>query len=456
MIGLPFKEGKIMSKKPIVTIESQIKGLDDLKKKFDIVEIDESNEKYNLLTCKDLVKRFGSNIDYSVWIQLKINKGHTKNTNYGTPKDSKLYLEDCLLDLNNWVEVLINFDKNNSNQQLSLFEEDNVLELEKEPVSPSGGEDNAWNGYFKKSEKVRKNNLLKQYSFFELFDDHSSSWLYTNIDWRKFIPSQNEIVTMVKNTILKYKDKPGRYEDGWFDDTSKWITRDGALSDYELFERVRFQLRLYLVPYKSFGRVSTDLCFSHSYYKESVHYRFYFNNGILETCGTCDYDKKDLPKYNIYSEELIGWLRDTLNVPYKEIDSDDEILKKGVEQFLNSYLWYGKEEYNWQIRIKNFKDWKAFKADFFSFKKEKNIENNGSSSFCGYDGYRGSLDFDKNKYGLRIVQKKKLREQLNREIIPTDYNDESLVFDLKGDEVFKKAYELFGSSIKQLSLLDFI
>ena len=161
MIGLPFKEGKIMSKKPIVTIESQIKGLDDLKKKFDIVEIDESNEKYNLLTCKDLVKRFGSNIDYSVWIQLKINKGHTKNTNYGTPKDSKSYLEDCLLDLNNWVEVLINFDKNNSNQQLSLFEEDNVLELEKEPVSPSGGEDNAWNGSFKKSEKVRKNNLLK-------------------------------------------------------------------------------------------------------------------------------------------------------------------------------------------------------------------------------------------------------------------------------------------------------
>jgi hypothetical protein len=45
---------------------------------------------------------------------------------------------------------------------------------------------------------------------------------------------------------------------------------------------------------------------------------------------------------------------------------------------------------------------------------------------------------------------------LNRNIITTDYDNKSLVFELKGDEVFKKAYELFGSCIKQLSLLDFI
>lgn len=444
-----------MSKKPAITIENQIKGLDDLKKIFDVVEIDENNEKYNLLTCKDLVKRFGSNIDYSVWIQLKISKGHTKNTNYGTPKDSKSYLEDCLLDLNNWVELLINFDKNNSKQQLSLFEEDNVLELEKEPVSPRGGEDNDWNGYFKKVEKVRKNNLLKQYSFFELFNDHSSSWLYTDIDWRKFIPSQNEIVTMFKNTILKYKDKPGRYEDGWFDDTSKWITRDGALSDFELFERVRFQLRLYLVPYKSFGHVITDLSFNHSYFEESIEYRFYLNNGKLESYGSYDYDKTDLPIYDLNNEEFVSWLRKTLDVPTKEIDSDDEVLNNGIEQFLNSFLWYGREEYNWKTRIKNFKDWKSFKNDFFSFKKMKNIDNNGSSSLIASDGYRGSLNYDKNKYGITILQDKKLREELNRKIIPTDYNDDSLVIELKGDEVFKKAFELFGS-VKQVSLLDFM
>lgn len=46
-----------MSKRPDIQIEQQIKGLDDLKKHFDVVEIDESHEKYNLLTCKDIVKK---------------------------------------------------------------------------------------------------------------------------------------------------------------------------------------------------------------------------------------------------------------------------------------------------------------------------------------------------------------------------------------------------------------
>ena len=42
---------------------------------------------------------------------------------------------------------------------------------------------------------------------------------------------------------------------------------------------------------------------------------------------------------------------------------------------------------------------------------------------------------------------------LNRNIITTtEHDNKSLVFELKGDEVFKKAFELFGSSINQLSL----
>lgn len=442
-----------MSRKPDTNIETQIIGLEELKRKFDIVEIDDSHEKYNILTCKDIVRRGGTIINYIVWLQLKINKSHEVKNNYSTKKDSKTYLEDCLKDLNLWVELLINFDKKNTKQRLSLFEEDNVEILEKEPDSPRGGEDNTWNSNNRKVEKVRKNNLLKQYSFFELFNEHSSLWLYTDIDWRKFLPTQDEFVNMFKNIILKYKDNPGRYDDGWFDDEYNWITRDGALSDFELFERVRFETRLYLLPYKHYGRVSTDLSFSHTYFEESIDYRFYFNNGKLESYGSCDYDKKDLPKYNLYSEEFINWLRETFNVPFKEIDLDDEVLRSGIEQFLDSYLWYGREEYNWQNRIKNFKDWKSFKNDFFNFKKEKNINNNGGSSFSSWDGFSGSLDFDKSKYGLTIVQDKKLREMLNRNIITTtEHDNKSLVFELKGDEVFKKAFELFGSSINQLSL----
>ena len=211
-----------MSKSPDIQIEQQIKGLDDLKKHFDVVEIDDSHEKYNLLTCKDIVRRSGTIINYSVWIQLKINKAHPTKFKYSQSKDSKAYLEDCISNLLDWVELLVNFEKKNSNKQLSLFEEDNVDELEKEPPSPTGGEDNSWNSYYRKVEKVRKNNLKKQFTFFQLFNDHAASWLYEDIDWRKFLPTQDEFETIFKNIILKYKDNPGRYEDGWFDDEYKW------------------------------------------------------------------------------------------------------------------------------------------------------------------------------------------------------------------------------------------
>lgn len=44
-----------------------------------------------------------------------------------------------------------------------------------------------------------------------------------------------------------------------------------------------------------------------------------------------------------------------------KVDSDENILEKGITQFLDSYLWYGKDEYDWKTRINKFKDWKSFK-----------------------------------------------------------------------------------------------
>ena len=234
------------------------------------------------------------------------------------------------------------------------------------------------------------------------------------------------------------------------------FTRDGALSDIELYNRVMFQTRLYLVPYKEYFHVSTDDSYSKFIFEESTSYRFYLGNGKFEHCGSSDLDKYELPKYDFFNEEFIAWLRETFNVPYKDIDSDDEVLKDALKQFFDGYLWYGKEEYNWQERIKNFKDWKAFKNDFFNFKKEKNIDNNGGSSLCADDGYRGSLCFDKSSYGIEIYHKNSIREKIGREIKPSHNDNESLIFKLKGDEVFKKAFELFSLNTKQLTLLDFL
>jgi hypothetical protein len=86
----------------------------------------------------------------------------------------------------------------------------------------------------------------------------------------------------------------------------------------------------------------------------------------------------------------------------------------------------------------------------------KNINCNGSCSLIAEDGYRGSLDYFSSKYSITIYQNRKLREKLNREITTCCYSNESLVFEIKGDEIFKKAFDFFGSNIKQLSLLDFM
>ena len=71
----------------------------------------------------------------------------------------------------------------------------------------------------------------------------------------------------------------------------------------------------------------------------------------------------------------------------------------------------------------------------------KNINCNGGCSLIAEDGYRGSLDYFSSKYSITIFQNKKLREKLNREITTCCYSNESLVFEIKGDEIFKKAYE---------------
>lgn len=63
-----------MSKTPQIKIDSQIVGLDELKKKFDIVEIDESHDRYNLLTCKGYSKEKLVRNSILRLLQLKINK----------------------------------------------------------------------------------------------------------------------------------------------------------------------------------------------------------------------------------------------------------------------------------------------------------------------------------------------------------------------------------------------
>lgn len=436
---------------------TSIKGLDKLSTCFDVVEIEEK-EKYNLLTCKDRVVKANDHIQYVVWLQLKINKTTTKS-NYGATTTSEEFLERCVADLNNWVDLLINFEKKGfclEPQQLSLFDEpakEGELILEKLPNSPTGGEDNSWNSYFTKCAKIKISNLKKQYTFFELYDDNSASYIYREVNWRAFIPSDEKVLEEMKRVITKYKNNPGRYDDGWFDDVYNYVRRDGALSDYELYTRVRFQTRLFFVHYTSFKHANVDLSFNANVYEDRESYRYWFDGKKMN--GNSFDNILDNKEYDFFEPDFVQWLRDTLNVPYKDYDTDEFTLKNAIEQFMCGYSVMD----NWKEVLNKCNTSKEFVSEINTYLTiVKPSLRNGGSSLCCNDGYGGGISYDK-KGSIKVTQNLKIRDMLGRDTYETtSYLDEdALIYDLNGNDIYIKAFELFKTnSESQSSLFDFL
>ena len=437
--------------------KNSIKNFDKIKNHFDLVEIDSSNEKYNLLTCKDRANRINSDIDYIVWLELKISKEVDDEKLYYQKSDNE-YIESCIEEILNWINILKNFDKTNNSVQLSLF--DNAadsLQLEKLPPSPTV--DSKWNKYFNDCNRINKDNLMKQYSFFELFNDSSSSFIYQDIDWRIFLPTKDEVLEELKRVIIKYKDNCGRYDDGWFDDEYNYITRDGALSDYELYSRVMMQSRLYFVKSQRYRYVSTDLSFSSWVFEDSQTYKFWFDGKKMNYYGSHDNDKIDLPKFDFFNDDFVLWLRETFKVDSKPYQTDEGALKYGIYQFMESNFPYdSKNSFNWKEEINTSKTSKEFIKKVQQYLKSDTSSNrNGGSSLCGVDGYNGSISYDK-KCEIILRQELKFRKALNREINNLEeYANDVIIFKLTGNEIYEKAYEFYyvDTSV-QTSLFDFI
>jgi hypothetical protein len=439
---------------------SSIKELDILKSKFDEAVL-ENMEDYRLLTLRDKANK--SNYDWIVWLQVKIPYGSQKNT-YGASRSDNDYIQGVCKSISDWVEILKNFEKSDKGKQLSLFWDDSEDELEKEPESPSG-ENGNWEKYFRNCNKVRKNNLMKQYSFFELCD-LSGAWYsyrepYVVESWKKHLPkSDKEMIELVKDAIVKgttTDEGHGRFDDFWWDDEYGYMTCDGALSNIELINRVKSLIRLYLVPYTSYFHVNTDLSYSTSVFEEQIRYRYWFDGKKINSSSWSS--AKDLPSYELYDLEFIDWLRNHFNIPYRDVVSDDYVLKQNLRHFFSSTLWYAKDEYNFEAKINTFKDWKQFKSDIFSFLKKKDIDgSNGGGSGYSIDGFRGG--YDKSGKGSVIVrQNKELRIALNRIVDESKVNDygEVEIFNLSGDDIYKEAFRLFKKeTVKQTSLFDFM
>lgn len=176
--------------------------------------------------------------------------------------------------------------------------------------------------------------MKKKYSFFELCDISNSWNAYHEPSvvqsWISKLPKSNaEMIELVKDAIVKgtsSEEGYGRYEEFWWDDCSGYMTRDGALSDFEIIDRVKRLIRLYLVPYTRYFHVYTDNAFSSWEYEEKRDFRFWFDGRKIE--GMSWLKSEDLPEYELFDYEFISWLREYLVFLKKEVISDDDILRK--------------------------------------------------------------------------------------------------------------------------------
>jgi len=428
-----------------------------LKKHFDDVDL-ERTEVCNVLTLRDKANR--ANYDWIVWLQVKIPfKGH--NSHAG--ESDEQYVEGVCKDILEWVDLLKNFDRLDI-KQLSLFDDGKSDELDPLPEAPINGDGN-WNKYFKDCERIKVSNLKKKYSFFELCSIANSWHSYNDPSviksWIDMLPKSNaEMIELVKDAIIKgtsSEDGHGRFEDSWWDDCSGYMTRDGALSDFEIISRVKHLIRLYLVPYTRYFHVSTDLAYSSWEFQTKTAYRFWFDGKKIQ--GMSWLNDNELPEYELYDEKFISWLRDYFHIEYKEVMNDEDVLKSTLVHLFKSAYRECDTPFDVLEEIKKSKSFNEFKAKALSHAK---LGNGGSGGYFK-DGFSTDIDLFAGKKGhvIKVRQLAQLRIDLGRSIegmeVDNYWQRDVYVYKLTFAEALEKAYELFGpQKPKQLDLFDFL
>ena len=432
-------------------------SLAGLKKHFDEVLL-ERTEFCNVLTLRDKANR--TNYDWIVWLQVKIR---IRDRNSYSVRSEEEFIEGACKDILNWVDLLKS-DKS-ENKQLLLFDDGSNDELEPEPSSPSDDGEGNWNTYYRDLERVRKNNLKKRYTFFELCDVSNSYYAYNDPSvvqsWINKLPKTNaEMIELVKAAIIKgttSEEGHGRFKEFWWDDPTRYMTRDGALSDYELIARVKQLVRLYLVPYTRYFHVFTDNVYASSEFKPKTDYRFWFDGRNIND-SSCS--NNDLPKYELYDETFIAWLRDYFKISHKDVISDDDVLRENlIGLFERAFNKDERSKFDVFDELKKAKNVNEFKAKALAHAK---LGNGGGSGYS-IDGFSGSYDLFQGKKGhvLTITQSIQQRVELDRNVegleIDSWDNKKVYVYKLTFAQALEKAYELFGpQKPKQLDLFDFL
>jgi len=288
--------------------------------------------------------------------------------------------------------------------------------------------------------------------------------LETKVDFSQYenqLPTYDELKEYVKNTITYcFKNSvEDLYEEKYQGQLwSEFMDRlfEKPMTDIELYSSVMRCVRIWLLPETKV--IESDNLFDETATETSYELYWEGQNG--------QYNKNNskITGHSFYEDvEFITFLRDFFSSPVCECVSDEEVLKIYINQTLDSMLWYGKEDYDLENRIKTFKNASQFSADLGRFIKERDIDTNGGSGGSFIDSYSYSYDNQFSKPRLAIAMNKEYRLSLCREIdetLPPRYfqnDDKVTVYHLEGNEFWKVAFDVLkGEPVKELSLFDFI
>lgn len=433
---------------------SSQKELEGLRKHFDAVTI-EDLDKYKLLTLKDKSKK--SSMDWIVWIQVKVAYGYSEGH---TSKTDDEQLSKVCESINEWIELLKNFDKNSQVKQISLFDDDtNGIELK--PESPKN--DKGWSSYFKVCEAIDKRNTIKKFKFFDMCDLMYPKYIYKDVDYRHLLPeSSEELIEIIKDVIVQTETNridENKDENSWeyssFDNEYNYIAYGKALSDIELMNRLKFMLRIYLVPYKRYYHKGNHNDNEPIVYGTRHSSRFWYNLGKIESNQYTDMDKQIMPEYTIFTDEFVQWLRDYFDIPISEYISDEDILKENMKCFFKSI--FGHELEGFTTTIESSNKWQEFRKKVYA---HPDYSNNCGGSGYSLDGFKGSYSlFGKGEVSVRQSQADRNRMGRNVDDLKPYFLDSenTLLWSFKGDEIYKKTFELFkNEGVKQSSIFDFM
>jgi len=423
------------------TTKTQTNEIEKLKKYFDEV-LFEKLEKYQLLTLRD--KSPKENYDWIVYLQVKIPyKEH--NTHNGTSDEQ--YVQGVVEKVLDFIESLKPTKKLAT---LSLFGEEEEP-LPKEPI----GNDSSWEKYFKEKKRVLKNRLIKKYNFFELCDFTSSWFVYREqyvIDsWIKQLPQTTEdFLEIVKNEILKSESNDREIKDSsqWKDEYN-YLCRDGALSDYEIKQRLHLLIRLDMVPYTEYSHINMDSSFSHWEVKKQTNYRFWYANGQIHGSSWLKADMA--PKYDIGNKEFLIWVRKHFKIAEKEVISDSDILKENIKEVFKRVFKYKNPTFDVFKEINKAKSFKEFRQKAI---KNASLGNAGGTGYS-IDGFYASYNLYSNGKNSVITIEQSIREriELGRSIDGLEEDEDGFVevFNLSFNQILEESYRLFKTEVNLFS-----